>query len=152
MKIFLDVCCLNRPFDKRDQARIRVEIQAIEEILHSCEDKTFKLMTSDSLEAEINKDPNVERKERVVGLLSLATIKVKHSENLQQKIQALMQLGFTTYDAAHIASAEKGNADVFLSTDDRLVRRAKKHKDYIKVTVDNPAAWLLNVNEHNDNA
>lgn len=119
MKIFFDVCCLHRPFDKRDQVKIRLEIKAIQEILRGCQNKAFKLMTSDSLEAEINKDLSTERKERVFGILSLATIKVKYSEKLQQRIQQFMQIGFTPYDAAHIASAEKGSADIFLSTDDR---------------------------------
>jgi len=29
MKIYLDACCLNRPFDDQSQARIRVESEII---------------------------------------------------------------------------------------------------------------------------
>jgi hypothetical protein len=33
-KIYLDVCCLNRPFDQQSQARIRLETEAILEIIN----------------------------------------------------------------------------------------------------------------------
>ena len=36
-KIYLDVCCLNRPFDDQTQARIRLEAEAILMILAQCE-------------------------------------------------------------------------------------------------------------------
>jgi hypothetical protein len=32
-RIYLDVCCLNRPFDDQRQDRIRLEAEAIERIL-----------------------------------------------------------------------------------------------------------------------
>jgi len=33
MRVYLDVCCLNRPFDDQSQERIRVESDAVELIL-----------------------------------------------------------------------------------------------------------------------
>jgi hypothetical protein len=33
MKIYLDTCCLNRPFDDQRQARIRLESEAVTLIL-----------------------------------------------------------------------------------------------------------------------
>jgi len=36
-KIYLDVCCLNRPFDDQTQARIRLEAEAVLIILAQCE-------------------------------------------------------------------------------------------------------------------
>jgi hypothetical protein len=33
MKIYLDVCCLNRPFDDQTQDRIRLETEAVMLIL-----------------------------------------------------------------------------------------------------------------------
>jgi len=35
-------------------------------------------------------------------------------------------LNFKYHDALHLAFAEAGGADVFLTTDDRLLRKAKK--------------------------
>jgi len=47
------------------------------------------------------------------------------------------------FDALHIASAEYGKADVFLTTDKRLINAAKRVS--IKVKVSNPAIWLMEV-------
>jgi predicted nucleic acid-binding protein len=54
-----------------------------------------------------------------------------------------MELGFKFYDALHLAFAEAGGADIFLTTDDRLLRKAQQYRDSIKVTVGNPVIWLM---------
>lgn len=56
---------------------------------------------------------------------------------------ALMELGFKFYDALHLAFAEAGGADIFLTTDDRLLRKAQQYRDSIKVTEENPVIWLM---------
>ena len=33
MRIYLDCCCLHRPFDDRRQERVRIEAEAVEAIL-----------------------------------------------------------------------------------------------------------------------
>jgi uncharacterized protein with PIN domain len=53
------------------------------------------------------------------------------------------QLGFKFYDALHLAFAEAGGADIFLTTDDRLLRKAQQYRDSINVTVENPVIWLM---------
>lgn len=57
-RIYLDVCCLNRPFDEQTQARIRLETEAILEILDRCQAGMWTLITSKALEAEINQTPD----------------------------------------------------------------------------------------------
>ena len=51
-------------------------------------------------------------------------------------------LGFKDRDALHIACAESGKADVFLTTDDDVVRKAKHISSQLRVPVDNPDPWL----------
>lgn len=148
-RIFLDVCCLNRPFDDRTQSRIALESQAILEILNLCQRGTYKLITSVSLETEINQTPNLERREKVKSFLSLAKIKVINSQDLTTRMAQLQQLGLTFFDAAHVASAEKAKADIFLSTDDRLVKKTQQNSLIITVKVNNPVQWLLENNKEN---
>ncbi|MBG1258672.1 hypothetical protein [Nostoc commune] len=54
-------------------------------------------------------------------------------------------MGFKDYDALHIACAEAGNADVLLTTDDRMLRLAARYKDLLQVRVENPLQWLREV-------
>lgn len=42
----------------------------------------------------------------------------------------------------HLACAESGDAQLFLTTDDRLLRRAHRFTDQIKLQVENPLIWL----------
>jgi predicted nucleic acid-binding protein len=50
-----------------------------------------------------------------------------------------------TKDRIHIACAEEAGADVFLSTDDRLVRAAKRQQEATKVEIENPLTWLQSI-------
>jgi predicted nucleic acid-binding protein len=54
---------------------------------------------------------------------------------------ALERLGFAAFDALHLASAEQGNVDVFLTTDDDLLRRAERHSGLLGIRVRNPLSW-----------
>ena len=44
-------------------------------------------------------------------------------------------------DALHLACAEQGAVDVFLTTDDRLLRRARRHAQMLRIRVENPVSW-----------
>ncbi|WGV24020.1 hypothetical protein [Halotia branconii] len=48
-KIYLDACCLNRPFDDQAQPRIYLEAQAVMTILSQCQSATWKLINSSAL-------------------------------------------------------------------------------------------------------
>ena len=61
--------------------------------------------------------------------------------------EALESFGFKHYDALHIACAESGGADVLLTTDDRMLRLAKRHSAQLQVQVENPYTWLQKVTE-----
>jgi predicted nucleic acid-binding protein len=56
--------------------------------------------------------------------------------------EELEALGFMDFDALHLACAERGGADVFLTTDDRLRRRAERHQDQLRVRALNPVNWI----------
>jgi predicted nucleic acid-binding protein len=150
-RIYLDVCCLNRPFDQQSQARIRLETEAILEIINYCQAGTWTLITSNVLEAEISQTPNQERIENVKKILSIAKIKVLSGDWLQKRSSQLQKLGFASYDAAHVASAERASSDIFLTTDDRLVRKSHAFAQLLKVQVNNPLQWLAQIMLMEDN-
>jgi predicted nucleic acid-binding protein len=69
------------------------------------------------------------------------------------RAEELMKLSFKFHDALHLAFAEAGDADVFLTTDDRLLRKAKQSQNIFSVEVENPTIWLMNIlqaQEEND--
>ena len=76
MRIYLDVCCLNRPFDDQTQDRLRFECEAILTILHRCEIGQWELVTSEVIDLEISKIPEDDRKRKVAILVSLSAHKI----------------------------------------------------------------------------
>ena len=44
-------------------------------------------------------------------------------------------MGFTTYDAMHIACAESAQVDILLSTDDKLIKKALRVWEKITFTL-----------------
>lgn len=56
--------------------------------------------------------------------MAIASEKAQLDSALKQRAGELVKLGLKPFDAAHIASAEAIAADVFLTTDNRLIRKA----------------------------
>ncbi len=141
--IYADVCCLNRPLDELQQSRIRLEAEAIISILQKCQEGEWVLLNSDALEFEISKNPDSFKKEQLESILSVAASQLSSSKAIELRAEELMQLGFKFYDALHLAFAEAGGANVFLTTDDRLNRKAFQYRNSITVKVENPVIWLM---------
>ena len=78
-------------------------------------------------------------------LASLAMTKVIVNEQVESRAIELVQRDFKAYNALHIACAEAGDADILLTTDDRLVRKAAMHSSVVQVRLQNPTLWLLEV-------
>lgn len=144
-RIYMDICCLNRPFDDLEQERIRLEAEAILWILQRCQNRQWSLVNSNALEFELEKTSNREKVEQVASLLALAQTRINSDEGIEARVEVLIGMGFKFYDALHIAFAEAADVDVMLTTDDRLLRRALRCKGELKVTVENPIMWLTNV-------
>jgi predicted nucleic acid-binding protein len=143
--VYLDTCCLNRPFDAPEQERVWLEADAILAIVKRCQNGEWILLNSDALEFEIEKIPNPEQAEQVASLLTLAQTKVISNKVIENRAEVLINMGFKLYDALHIAFAEAADADVMLTTDDRLLRRALRFKSDLSVIVANPVNWLMDI-------
>jgi predicted nucleic acid-binding protein len=145
MKIYLDVCCLNRPFDDQGQERIRLEAEAVLLIIARMESGQWQWLSSEVVEDEINQNPDLKRRERLQNLIIHAQESFILTENEIDRAVKLRKIGFGDMDALHLACAESGKVDVFLTTDDKLVRRATRLTKQLYVTVDNPLSWLVTI-------
>lgn len=69
MKIYLNVSCLNRPFDDQEQARIRLEAAAVGMILERVDEGRWIHVSSEIAQLEIAANPDPKRLARVQLLL-----------------------------------------------------------------------------------
>jgi len=141
-RIYLDNCVLNRPFDDQSQERIRLETEAIVLLLSRLERKEWSWLGSQALEIEIDKTPEAEQQSRLRRFTEFIGLNIEIGEKELERANELQKLGFVGFDAVHLACAESGKADVFLTTDDRILKLAKQLAKKLHVTVENPLEWM----------
>lgn len=151
MKVYVDVSCLNRPFDDQTQSRIRLEAEATTLILERCEGGNWDHVSSEMAVIEINAMPDPVRRARVLLLLPPAKFLLQLGEAVFARAKFLETLGFKPADAVHVAAAEAHKVDVFLSCDDRLCRLARRRQAELRVPVRNPLDWLRETGDATDN-
>jgi len=71
MKIYMDVCCLCRPFDARTHSRIHLEMEAVIALLDRCRSR-WDLVSSDVISYEVLQIRDPKRLVNVRKILALA--------------------------------------------------------------------------------
>lgn len=145
MKIYLDTCCLNRPFDDQRQPRVRLESEAVTLILEKIHQQEWEWAGSEVLIYEIEKNLDMERKERLLLLAEESSQTIEITEEILDQAERLESLGFDEFDAIHLASAENAQVDIFLTTDDSLQKVSNRNKNLLPFIVINPVIWLEEV-------
>jgi predicted nucleic acid-binding protein len=125
MKVYLDMCSIQRPLDTKSQPRIAVEAEAILGVLTLCEAGQVELMTSDTLVFEVERNPHPVRKEYALKVLAKATVFIPTDSQIEERARALQAEGIKPLDALHLASAVIAKAEYFCTCDDRFLKRAK---------------------------
>ena len=137
MRIYLDNCCFNRPFDEQVSAVIRLETDAklhIQELIRSGE---LELCWSFVLDYENAANPFVEVRDRIGTWKHFAVVDCALSDEIATKSAQLMKLGLRQMDAAHIACAFHLEADYFLTTDKKIL-----NKPVSDISILNPIDFL----------
>ena len=142
MRIYLDASALNRPFDDQRLSRNRLEAEAVLAILEWIEAGEIKLVSSAALVYENLKSPLVERQEYVAEYLALAGTFVSSSPALLARARQLKNQGVAAIDAMHLASAERGRARWFVTCDDRILRRSRRGKLKVRLSVGTPIEFV----------
>jgi predicted nucleic acid-binding protein len=137
----LDACCLNRLTDDQSQPRVREEAGAMEQILQMVQQDLATWVSSSILEVEIARNPDEERRNDVNSLLMFANEVVRPQTEDADRAAKLQDLGFSPFDALHLACAERAEVDVFLTTDDGLLSRARRYKGALRIRAENPLSW-----------
>lgn len=141
LRVYLDNCCYNRPYDDQSRLKVSMEAQAKLEIQQQIRDGKLELTTSYILEAENAVNPFAAKRTDIQSFIDHYT-KVFVSDHMdakvRQKAAEIMNSGVKLMDACHVACAILSDCDFFLTTDKRLL---KYHTDAIRLM--NPAAFIL---------
>ena len=100
------------------------------------------LVSSEALEDEVRRNPSMERRLEAETLLSLAVTRIEVDDEIAQRAEALVGVGYGSLDALHVAAAEFGEVDALLTTDDGLLRRTARKLGSPRIRVENPVSWI----------
>ena len=143
MRIYLDTCCYNRPFDKSQEKSVHDESNAITAIFYMAAKNYITILGSDILRQEINAVKDSYRQSALEELYSRTHEEIKYSAEIGKRANFFMnKANIKSMDALHIACAEAGKADYFLTTDYRLIKSCEKLALNLKVI--NPVNFQFN--------
>jgi predicted nucleic acid-binding protein len=129
-----------------------MEAEAVKGILLRISRGRWRGVSSSVVDLEVKRMPDLERLAEIVVMTSGMQERVEPEERDRKRAEGLMRLGFRALDALHLACAEKAGVDVFLSTDERLLRTAARSeaRGRLNIRVENPLPWLEEVLKDED--
>ncbi|MFA5160171.1 MAG: PIN domain-containing protein [Candidatus Omnitrophota bacterium] len=104
----------------------------------------WDLVGSEVLDYEIAGISDEERMRNVESLLQFVHEWVMIDKEVVARARTVHGMGIDTFDALHLACAER-SVDIFLTTDDTLIKSVKKHANKITIRVKNPVQWFMEV-------
>lgn len=125
MKVYLDNCCFNRPYDDQSQIRISLETQTKLYVQDLVKKREIDLATSYVLWYENSQNPYETKRRAISDFLqknSIEYIDVDKADLIKTKAEEIMKTGVKMKDAYHVACAIYASCDCFLTTDDRLLK------------------------------
>ncbi len=146
MRLYVDLNCFNRPFDDQRQERVRRETVAVFNILNRVLEGNNSLIWSWVLSFENSRHPKPDRRDEIALWQGRAEVVVAVNTKIRRRSQQLEAQGVPALDAAHLASAEAGGAEIFLTCDDVIIRRARRLGLGLRVM--NPVAYWKEVSSH----
>ena len=139
MRIYLDNCCFNRPFDDQNQVRVRLEAEAKLYVQIKIFEKEIELVWSYILEYENRFNPYEERRNAIQNWKQKALTEIVESDEIIKMAESFIKTNIKSKDALHLACAVAGKCDYFITTDDTLLSKKNRIKE---ITILNPLDYI----------
>jgi predicted nucleic acid-binding protein len=139
MRVYLDNCCFNRPFDNQNNIFVRLETEAKLWIQESIRSGFLELVWSYILDLENSENPFLLKKESIAVWREQAIVDMEESNEILNYAESLEKKGFKAKDALHIACAVSSNCNYFITTDKNIL---KKKNEVYEIAIVNPIEFL----------
>ena len=123
MRLYLDNCCFNRPYDDQSQLKIHLETEAKIFIQQNIMDGICELAWSYVMDYENSLNPFLERRRRTAKWKEIANVFCDENETILTKAENFRDKGMKFFDSLHVACSVFLKCDYFLTTDYRLLRK-----------------------------
>ena len=142
IKVYLDNCCYNRPFDNQEQMKIRLETEAKLYIQSCIRENRYLLAWSYMLDYENGINPYEEKRNAIFLWKEIANDYCTSSNDILSAGRELIEYGIRAKDALHIACAIKSGCEYFITTDEKLT-----NKNLTNIKIINPIDFVREAEE-----
>ena len=142
LKIYLDICSYNRPFDDQSQKKILLETEAKLFIQSAIKENKYLLVWSYMLDFENSNNPYEDRKKSVAQWKDVSHEYCPSSNEILSLGREIMKFGVKEFDALHIACAIICGCGYFITTDRRLLNRP-----ITKIKLINPVDFIFEMED-----
>lgn len=105
MRLYLDICCFNRPFDDQDSLAIRLETEAKLHVQSMVRSGAVALGWSYVLDYENAANPCEERRAEIQKWKELADTNIEETPEILDAMRDAAAKGLKPLDALHLACA-----------------------------------------------
>ncbi len=120
MRVYLDICAFNRPFDDQNQLKIKLETEAKLFIQQGIVTGIYELVWSYILEYENNQNRFDDRRNSIIEWKTIARIHCGETDEIIKYAESLRAKNIRTKDALHIACSVCAKSDYLITTDKQL--------------------------------
>ncbi len=124
MRLYLDNCCFNRPFDDQQMLTIRLETEAKLHIQSAIRNGEYNLGWSYVLNYENGANPLGERRTEIQRWEEIADSFTRETPAILKRMNEIAERGIKPLDALHIACAEAMSCEYFLTVDKGILKKA----------------------------
>ena len=140
MRVYLDNCCYNRPFDPQDQLRVAIETSAKMRVQALMRAGQVEYVWSAVLDYEVGKSPYLDRIGMSGSWSDQAAVFGPMNACMVERGAEIQTFGVKRLDALHLASAESVGCDWFLTTDKGIL---KKLRNLGQMRIANPVDFVM---------
>ncbi len=126
MRVYLDNCCYNRPFDDQAQLRIRLETEAKLAIQVLMRADALEYVWSDMLVSEAGQNPSPDTREKILAWRARASVYIPVTPEIERHAAEIMRRGVKTADALHLACAASAGCDWFFTVDKGIYNKVDR--------------------------
>ena len=137
MRVYLDNCCYNRPYDDQIQPKVVLETLAKLYIQELVLDRKIDLVWSYVLKYENSRNVGYAKRMAIAQWEKQSVEFINESESLVELAREIEKTGIKAFDALHIACAITGQCDYLVTTDKRML---KYHND--KIVICSPVDFI----------
>jgi predicted nucleic acid-binding protein len=139
IKIYLDNCAYNRPFDDKDQVTVCMEADAKLQIQENIRKGVYELIWSYMNEYENNDNPYHDKREAVGVWEQIAAHICLPSEKILETGKQIQQIALKPKDSLNLACAIESDCQYFITTDKALLKKAGL---FSKIEIINPIDFI----------